>query len=64
MARTIPATDDRCVLANDIIVSLGKHYEGNGFTFSVSENTSGCPIVTVRTDHGQAFNITITRARK
>lgn len=33
-------------------------------TVDVSATTSGCPLITFTLDDGQAFNITITRARR
>ncbi len=54
--------DDRPLLALAIETSMKTSYPQA--VVSRSETTSGCPVIRLSFGPGEAFNITITRARK
>lgn len=54
--------DDRPMLAMIIEHAMKKSYPSS--TVTRSETTSGCPVIRIAFGPGEAFNITITRARK
>lgn len=54
--------DDRPMLAMIIEHAIKKSYPSSVVTRS--ETTSGCPVVRLSFGPGEAYNITITRARK
>jgi len=55
-------SDDREQIARAVAVALQSRYPQS--VVLLTENTSGCPVIRIGFGPGEAFNLTITRARR
>ena len=61
-AQNVPVEDGRPMVSSMIVRSLEEYFPHASIT--ETETTSGCPVIRIEFRKGQAFNLTITRARK